>query len=91
MASKIKVDELETVDGTGTIALQNQISGMTSASMPTGSIVSYKIVTMLKQTLQVSTCSSAYIEADTGLRTAHAITPSSTSSKILVLLLFKTE
>jgi hypothetical protein len=39
MASKIKVDELETVDGSGTIALQNQLSGMTSASMPTGSVL----------------------------------------------------
>jgi len=34
MASKVKVDELETVDGSGTIALQNQLSGMTSASLP---------------------------------------------------------
>ena len=35
MASKIKVDQIQTADGTGTIALQNQLSGMTSASMPT--------------------------------------------------------
>jgi len=41
MASKIKVDELETIDGSGTIALQNQLSGMTSASMPAGSVVQY--------------------------------------------------
>ena len=34
MASKIKVDQLETADGTGTIALQNQLSGMTTASLP---------------------------------------------------------
>jgi hypothetical protein len=39
MASKIKVDQLETADGSGTIALQNQLSGMTSASMPTGSVL----------------------------------------------------
>ncbi len=39
MASKIKVDQLETADGTGTIALQNQLSGLTSASMPTGSVI----------------------------------------------------
>ena len=34
MASKIKVDQLETADGSGTIALQNQLSGMTTASLP---------------------------------------------------------
>ena len=34
MASKIKVDQLETADGTGTIVLQNQLSGMTTASLP---------------------------------------------------------
>jgi hypothetical protein len=39
MASKIKVDQLETADGSGTIALQNQLSGLTSASMPTGSVL----------------------------------------------------
>jgi len=35
MASKIKVDALETADGTGTIALSNQFTGMTVASLPT--------------------------------------------------------
>ena len=35
MASKIKVDQIQTGDGTGTIALQNQLSGMTTASLPT--------------------------------------------------------
>ena len=50
MASKIKVDQIQTADGTGTIALQNQLSGMTSASMPTGSIVQV-----------VSTETSAYV------------------------------
>jgi len=47
MASKIKVDQLETADGSGTITLQNQLSGMTTASlpalgaaqMPTGSVL----------------------------------------------------
>ena len=36
---KIKVDQIQTADGSGTIALQNQLSGMTSASMPTGSVL----------------------------------------------------
>jgi hypothetical protein len=79
MASKIKVDELETVDGTGTIALQNQISGMTSASMPTGSMLQ---VVNAKTNTQVSMSSATL--TDTGLTAT--ITPSSTSSKILVLL-----
>jgi hypothetical protein len=34
MASKIKVDTLETADGSGSIALSNQFSGMTVASLP---------------------------------------------------------
>jgi hypothetical protein len=34
MASKIKVDTLETADGTGSITLSNQFSGMTTASLP---------------------------------------------------------
>ncbi len=34
MASKIKVDTLETANGSGTIALSNQLSGMTTASLP---------------------------------------------------------
>ena len=39
MTSVLKVDQIQTADGSGTIALQNQLSGMTSASMPTGSVV----------------------------------------------------
>jgi len=34
MASKLKTDVLETVSGSGTIALTNQLSGMTTASLP---------------------------------------------------------
>ena len=34
MTSKLKTDVLETVSGSGTIALTNQLSGMTSASVP---------------------------------------------------------
>ena len=39
MTSKLKTDILETVSGSGTIALTNQLSGMTDASMPSGSVV----------------------------------------------------
>ena len=39
MTSKLKTDVLETVSGSGTIALTNQLSGMTSASVPSGSVI----------------------------------------------------
>ena len=77
MASKIKVDQIQTGDGTGTIALQNQLSGMTGVSMPTGSVLQ---VVHGSYGSSVSSSSSTY--ADTGLTLN--ITPSSTSSKILV-------
>ena len=38
MTSKLKTDVLETVSGSGTIALTNQLSGMTSASLPLGNL-----------------------------------------------------
>ena len=77
MASKIKVDELETADGTGTIALQNQISGMTTASLPTGSVLQ---VVSGHLSAGFTTTSGSYV--DTGLTAT--ITPSATSSKIYV-------
>jgi len=81
MASKIKVDELETVDGSGTIALQNQLSGMTSASMPTGSILQ-----VLSDELTSTVSSTALVSSDawtdTGL--SIAITPIAASSKIII-------
>ena len=79
MASKIKVDQLETADGTGTIALQNQLSGMTTASLPAGAIlqtVSTKYVSAV--TISSSTFQSSGLYAN--------ITPSSTSSKILIMI-----
>ena len=78
MASKIKVDQIQTGDGTGTIALQNQLSGMTSASMPTGSVL--QVVQAVKTDRASFQTGSAFI--DTGL--SCSITPSSTSSKILI-------
>lgn len=81
MASKIKVDELETVDGSGTIALQNQLSGMTSASMPTGSILQV-LSDELTSTVSTTALTSSDNWTDTGL--SIAITPSATSSKIII-------
>ena len=79
MTSKLKTDVLETVSGSGTIALTNQLSGMTSASMPSGSVV--QVVNAKTSTLVIST-SNTFI--NTGLTAT--ITPTSTSSKILILL-----
>jgi len=78
MASKIKVDQIQTADGTGTIALQNQLSGMTAASMPTGSVLQVK---QAHKTDIFSTTANSDTDI-TGLSVS--ITPSSTSSKILV-------
>jgi len=79
MASKIKVDQIQTGDGTGTIALQNQLSGMTSASMPTGSTL--QVLSHLHSSgSHVNTTSTSYVA--TGL--TKTITPSATSSKIKI-------
>jgi hypothetical protein len=79
MAAKIKVDQIETVDGSGTIALQNQLSGMTSASMPTGSVL--QVVTNTYAT-ETTTGSGTYQSCGFSA----SITPSATSSKILCLV-----
>ena len=77
MTSKLKTDVLETVSGSGTIALTNQLSGMTSASVPSGSVLQVLGIKTLDAT---ATSSNTYV--NTGITLA--ITPSSTSSKILV-------
>ena len=88
MASKIKVDQLETADGTGTIALQNQLSGMTTASVPTldytkmpsGSIIQV-VNTTTGSNGTIASNSNSY--SDTGFLTG-TITPLHTGSKIYV-------
>jgi len=82
MASKIKVDTLETANGSGTIALSNQLSGMTSASMPSGSVL--QVISTTK--LDTFSVSGTGITAVTGF--SLAITPSSTSSKIFITATF---
>ena len=76
MASKIKVDQIQTIDGSGTIALQNQLSGMTSASMPTGSIV--QVVTATN-TSSHSTTSTSYSDV-----MSVSISPKHASNKLLI-------
>ena len=77
MASKIKVDQLETADGTGTIALQNQLSGLASASMPTGSVLQ---VVISEHSTQTTLATTTY----TDIGHSATITPSSSSSKIYI-------
>ena len=78
MASTLKVDTIQTNDGTGTIALQNQLSGMTGASMPTGSVLQ---VVYGSYATEIATSSSSYV--DTNLNAT--LTPSLVTSKILVI------
>tara|TARA_R110000764_G_scaffold187181_1_gene272589 strand:+ start:2060 stop:2623 length:564 start_codon:yes stop_codon:yes gene_type:complete len=78
MASKIKVDQIQTIDGTGTIALQNQLSGLTSASMPTGSVL------QVVQTVKTDTATHTGTSWSSAIMSA-SITPVSASSKILVM------
>jgi hypothetical protein len=85
MASKIKVDTLETANGSGTIALSNQLSGMTTASLPalgSAQMPSGSVLQVVNFSVSDTTGSTSATWADTS--TTLAITPSSTSSKILV-------
>ena len=88
MTSKLKTDVLETVSGSGTIALTNQLSGMTTASvpllthaqMPAGSVIQ---VVGQKSGAQFSSSSTSYVEL-THLRLS--ITTLSANSNILVTM-----
>ena len=85
MASKIKVDQLETADGSGTIALQNQLSGMTTASLPTLTGTEMPTGSVLQVVSNVVTSNTTTSSTSYQATTLQAsITPSSTSSKILV-------
>ena len=79
MASTLKVDTIQTNDGTGTIALQNQLSGMTSASMPTGSVL--QVVHGSYSGTVSTTSGSTFVSTGASI----TITPTSSSSKILVM------
>jgi hypothetical protein len=87
MASKIKVDQIQTGDGTGTIALQNQLSGMTHASVPTlttGHMPAGNIINVYHHSLGSNTIQSNSTSfVATGL-TIGPITPVSASSKFWI-------
>ena len=86
MTSKLKTDILETVSGSGTIALTNQLSGMTSASvplltetqMPVGSVL--QVIQTHTPSASGNTTSTSFIA--TGVTAA--ITPKFNNSLILI-------
>lgn len=80
MTSKLKTDVLETVSGSGTIALTNQLSGMTSASVPAGSVL--QVIHVKGSGSDISTNSTSYVAS--GLQAS--ITPQSSNSKIMIIL-----
>ena len=87
MASKIKVDTLETANGSGTIALSNQLTGMTTASLPalgSAQMPSGSVLQVVSGSTTTNTTSTSATFADTTL--SASITPTSASSKILILV-----
>mgnify|MGYP003677410927 FL=1 len=80
MTSKLKTDVLETVSGSGTIALTNQLSGMTYESMAAGSVI--QVVTKKHtQTSGVVTSSTSYVALGSSFELA--ITPKYANSLII--------
>jgi hypothetical protein len=87
MTSKLKTDVLETVSGSGTIALTNQLSGMTSASLPTLTFAEMPVGSVLQvitgsTSTNVTNSTNTYV--DTGITAT--ITPKYASSKILIII-----
>ena len=87
MTSKLKTDVLETVSGSGTIALTNQLSGMTSASvplltdtqMPAGSVVQV-VHTQNQNTSHIASTSQSFVAS--GIQAS--ITPTKVGNRIMV-------
>ena len=80
MTSKLKTDILETVSGSGTIALTNQLSGMTDASMPSGSVV--QVATVMPNVGPVTLATASWTEASSLLRLA--FTPKYSNSTLII-------
>jgi len=81
MTSKLKTDVLETVSGSGTIALTNQLSGMTSASVPSGSVLQVVSYYTATQTAQTASTSDQVLNGMT-----KDIVPKGVNSKFLVVV-----
>ena len=78
MTCKLKTDVLETVSGSGTIALTNQLSGMTDASMPTGSVV--QVVTHRTDVKATYSGANNYHLSDLDI----TVTPKYANSKLII-------
>ena len=79
MTSKLKTDVLETGSGSGTIALNNQLSGMTAASMPSGSVLQVVNFISTAKTSQTMSTTDTIVSDIT-----KSITPLAANSKFLV-------
>ena len=79
MTSKLKTDVLETVSGSGTIALNSQLSGTTYESMAAGSVIQV-VQTYAATTSAIETTSSS----DVASGVSATITPKYTNSLILI-------
>jgi hypothetical protein len=85
MVSKVKVDAIESTTGSGTIALNNQFSGMSVASLPTLTTTEMpagSVIQVVQGTYSSTNTSTSSTLADTGLTAT--ITPTSASNKIKV-------
>ena len=81
MTSKLKTDILETVSGSGTIALTNQLTGMTDASMPSGSVLQVVNFISTAKTSQSSSQTDTIVSDIT-----KSITPLAANSKFLITI-----
>ena len=80
MTSKLKTDVLETVSGSGTIALTNQLTGMTHASVPSGSIV--QVATVMPNVGDVTLATASWTEPSNLLRIS--FTPKYATSTLII-------
>jgi len=81
MTSKLKTDVLETVSGSGTIALTNQLSGMTHASVPSGSVLQVVNFISTAKTSQSASTTDTIVSDIT-----KSITPLAANSKFLITI-----
>jgi hypothetical protein len=85
MTSKLKTDVLETVSGSGTIALTNQLSGMTYESMAAGSVV--QVVTVRSDDLVTYSGANNYHLTPLNI----TIVPKYANSKLIIQFNFSGE
>ena len=85
MTSKLKTDVLETVSGSGTIALTNQLSGMTYESMAAGSVI--QVVTVRSDDLVTYSGANNYHLTPLNI----TIVPKYANSKLIIQFNFSGE